>query len=341
MLHYVGLDVSSTSTSVCVVDDQGAIVRETSLVTEVGAIADYLFKLKLRFGHVGLEAGSTGEWLCDGLADVGLPAVAISAVHAHAVLKQKINKTDKNDARGIADIMRAGIFRAVHMKSARCQQLRDLLTARRLLLAKAVDLESAIAGILRGYGIRVASSRVKSFDATVHAAIAGSSHLKSIMGPLLTARAALRAQFSKLDRAVVRAAGADLVCRRLMTVPGVGPIVSVTYRTVIDTPARFPNSRMVAAHVGLTPRTRQSGKMDYRGRISRCGNKPLRAALYNAALVILMRSSKTFALRTWALEVAARRGRKKAAVALARRLCVVLHAMWKQGEDFRLGVEGA
>jgi transposase len=341
MLHYVGLDVSSTSTSICVVDDQGAIVRETSLITEVGAIADYLFKLKLRFGHVGLEAGSTGEWLCDGLAGLGLPAVAISAVHAHAVLKQKINKTDKNDARGIAEIMRAGIFKAVHMKSARCQQLRDLLTARRLLLTKAVDLEGAIAGILRTQGIRVASSRVKSFDATVRAAIGKSIPLRTIMIPLLTARAALRAQFSKLDRAVIRAAEGDPVCRRLMTTPGVGPIVSVTYRTVIDTPARFQSSRSVAAHIGLTPRTRQSGQMDRRGRISRRGNKALRTALYNAALVILMRSSKTFALKTWALEVAARRGRKKALVALARRLCVILHAMWKQGEDFRLGEEGA
>lgn len=338
--HYVGLDISAGSTSVCVMDETGAIVLEQAVATDVSAIATMLIQGRYDIDRLGLEAGSTGEWLCQGLASRGLPAIAINARYAHAVLRQTINKTDRNDARGLAEIMRVGIFRPVHMKSIESQQLRDLLTSRRLLQSKTVDLELGMAGLLRSRGVSVPRCVAKDFEGSVRAAIAGSKDLRAVIGPLLAVRKLLRAEFQKLDKAITAIAHRDPVCKRLMTVPGVGPIVSVTYRAVIDKPLRFTRSRDVAAHIGLTPMTRQSGTMDLRGRISKRGNKHLRSALYNAAQSILSRSRQTFPLKTWAMEVAGRRGARKARIALARRLCVILLVIWKSGEDFRLGVEG-
>ena len=341
MKHYAGLDISTDSTSICIVSETGAIVMEIAVPTNVAAIWAALTRLGAPLERVGLEAGSTGEWLTQGLVARGLPVIPISARHAHAVLKQTLNKTDRNDARGIAQLMRAGVYRSVHVKSVSSQHVRDLLAARRLLRSKCIDLELGMAGILRSRGVRVARSVAAAFESSVRAAIAGSAELRAVIGPLLAARNQLRAQFTKLDLAINAIARRDPVCRRLMTAPGIGPIVSLTFRAVIDKPFRFSRSRDVAAHIGLTPRTRQSGTMDWRGRISKLGDKQLRTALYNAAVVILGRTGKVFALKTWALEVAARRGVRKARVALARRLSVILLVMWKTGRDFRTGDEGA
>jgi transposase len=330
MALFVGLDVSVKETSVCVVDAEGQVLREARTATDPARIAGAIGGVEGEVRRVGLEAGPMAQWLTEGLLAAGLPVVCVETRHMAAALSAQRNKTDRNDARGIAHMMRMGWFRPVHVKTRASQEQRLLLASRRSLLEKLRALESELRGGLRTFGLRVGHASAGAFAERVRQLAAGRAALLAVVEPLLAARDALRAQLARLDRLVRDAAKADPACRLLMTAPGVGSIVALTF----DQPQRFASSRAVAAHVGLTPRSYASGETDWSGRISRRGDRLLRTMLYEAAHTALGHAPWS-SLKVWGLQVAKRRGLKKAVVAVARRLAVILHRMWTDGAPFR------
>lgn len=336
MSHFVGLDVSVKRTAVCVVDAQGQVTHRATVESAPGAIAACLLRLDCGFVRVGLEAGPLSPWLYAGLVEAGLPAVCVETRHMHAALSARINKTDRNDAEGIAQMMRVGLFKPVHVKTPASQHRRLLLTSRKLLQRKVYDIENELRGSLRNFGLKVGAVGAVGFERRVRELVADHPFIAAVVVPLLEARSAMRAQFAKLQKMLLDLVRADPVCRRLMTAPGVGPVVALTYRTCVDNPARFGRAKCVGAHYGLTPRLYQSGETARVGRISRCGDAMLRAALFEAALVVLTGSrGRWSALKAWGVAVAKRRGLREAIVAVARKLAIVLHRMWRDGTDFR------
>ena len=335
MEHYAGLDVSLELTSVCIVDAQGCIVREEKVASEPEELIRFLRASELPVARVGLEAGPLSQWLHAGLVSAGFEAVLLETRHVKAALSAMTVKTDRRDARGIAQLLRLGWYRPVHAKSASAQEVRSLLTARKLIQGKLLDVESGIRGVLRGFGLKVGAISRGRFEARILELVSGHAMLETVVGSMLNARTALQAEFSRLHRALLGLVRDDPVCRRLMSVPGVGAVVAITFRSGVDDPARFRRSRDVGPHFGLTPRKYQSGEIDVTGSISKVGDRMVRTALYEAASVMLTRTVRMSPLKSWAMGVARRRGAKKARVALARKLGVILHRMWVDGTDFR------
>jgi transposase len=341
MEHFAGLDVSVNETSICIVDETGRIVREVKVASEPDALLAVLTNPAYRFKRIGLEAGPLSQWLYSALGEAHLPVICVETRHMRAVLKAQINKTDRNDARGIAQMMRAGLYRPVHVKTLRSQKLRMLLTHRKLLQSKTIAIENELRGTLRNFGLKVGVAGAVKFEARIKELVADIPDLAGMVEPLLIVRRVLREQIAVLHRRLLAIVKDDEVCRRLMTIPGVGPVVALTYRTTIDVPARFRNSRAVGAVLGLTPCKYQSGESDSTGGISRCGDEMMRVMLYEAAQILLMRSTRWSWLKAWAMQIARRRGVKKAIVALARRLAVVMHRIWVDGTEFRWAREAA
>ena len=334
MDHFAGMDVSVKETSVCILDDAGKIVKEVKVASEPQALLKVLGNPAYRFKRIGLEAGPLSQWLFSALAEAELPVICVETRHMQAVLKAQINKTDRNDARGIAQMMRVGVYRPVHVKTLRSQKLRMLLTHRKLLQSKAIAIENDLRGTLGNFGLKVGMVGMVGFEARIQALVATIPDLAMLVEPLLVVRRALREQIVILHRRLLAIVRDDEVCRRLMTTPGVGPVVALTYRATVDVPARFRKSKSVGAVFGLTSSRHQSGEIDWSGRISRCGDEMMRVMLYEAAQSRL-RSKKWSWLKAWAMQIARRRGMKKAIVALARRLAVIMHRIWIDGTEFR------
>jgi len=334
MDHFAGLDVSVKDTSVCIVDDTGKIVREVKVASEPAALLTVLKNPAYHFKRIGLEAGPLSQWLFSALAEAELAVICVETRHMRAVLKAQINKTDRNDARGIAQMMRVGLYRPVHVKTLRSQKLRMLLTHRKLLQSKAIAIDNDLRGTLRNFGLKVGMVGTVRFEARIKKLVEDLPDLAALVEPLLVVRRTLREQFCILHRRLLAIVRDDEVCRRLMTTPGVGPVVSLTYRATVDVPARFRKSKSVGAVFGLTCAKYQSGEVDWSGRISRCGDEMMRVMLYEAAQS-MMRSKKWSWLKAWAMQIARCRGMKKAIVALARRLAVIMHRMWVDGTEFR------
>jgi transposase len=320
MAYFAGIDVSLDSSSVCVVDGSGKVVREAKVASEPDALVAWFYGLDLAMERIGMEAGPLSQWLHAGMRDKGLAIELLETRHVRTAFKTMPIKTDRKDARGIAQLMRMGWFRPVHCKSVPAQEMRALLTTRRLVLSKRLDLESGLRGILRGFGLKIGPVAPRALEARV--------------GALLGARSALITELKGLEQRLVALARDDARTRLLMSAPGVGVIVALTYVSAIDDPGRFKSSRAVGPHFGLTPKRYQSGETDVSGRISKVGDAGVRTALYEAANVILTRPVKGSTLKSWAARLAARAGMKKAKVALARKLAVVLHRMLTDGTPF-------
>jgi transposase len=335
MDHFAGLDVSVKETSLCIVDDTGRIVREVKVASEPEALLQVLMNPSYQFKRIGLEAGPLSQWLFSALAEAGLPVICVETRHMRAALKAQINKTDRNDARGIAQMMRVGLYRPVHVKTLRSQKLRMLLTHRKLLQSKAIAIDNDLRATLRNFGLKVGIVGRAKFEARIKALVEDLSDLTALVEPLLIVRRVLREQIGILHGRLLAIVRDDDVCRRLMTVPGVGPVVALTYRATVDVPARFRNSKAVGAVFGLTPSKHQSGEVERTGAISRCGDEMMRMMLYEAAQIMLVRSAKWSWLKAWAMKIARHRGMKKAIVALARRLAVIMHRIWVDGTEFR------
>jgi transposase len=316
-------------------------VREVKVASEPDALVAVLTDRAYHFKRIGLEAGPLSQWLFSALAEADLPVVCVETRHMRAVLKAQINKTDRNDARGIAQMIRVGLYRPVHVKTLRSQKLRMLLTHRKLLQSKAIAVDNDLRGTLRNFGLKVGMVVAARFEVRIRELVQGLPDLAVLVEPLLVVRRVLREQIAVLHRRLIAVVRDDEVCRRLMTVPGVGPVVALTYRATVDVPTRFRKSKSVGAVFGLTCSRDQSGERDRPGAISRCGDEMVRAMLYEAAQSMLVRSSRWSWLKAWAMQIARRRGMKRAIVALARRLAVILHRIWVDGTEFRWTREAA
>jgi transposase len=341
MENYAGLDVSLKETSLCIVDGAGKIICETKVASELEALVGYFSSLTIKIVRIGLEAGPVSQWLHAALTQAGFEVVLLETRHVKAALSAMTIKTDRRDARGIAQLLRMGWYRPVHCKTLLSQEVRAIITARKTLLGKLIDIELSMRGILRGFGLKIGAVTRKSFEIRVRELMADQSTLTAIMEGLLNARAMLVAEVAKLHRKLLKIARADGVCVRLMTVPGVGALTALTFKTAIDDPTRIAKSRDVGPLFGLTPGRYQSGETDIIGKITKVGDAVVRTALFEAAAVMLTRSTKKSRLKAWALNLVKRRGAKRAIVALARKLGVILHRMWVDGSEFRFAKEDA
>ena len=339
MEYYAGIDVSLEQSSVCVVDAAGRIVREAKVPSEPEALIGFFDQLGVVVVRIGLEAGPLSQWLYAGVTQAGLAMVLLETRQVKAALSAMVVKTDRKDARGIAQLLRMGWFRPVHCKSPPAQEVRALLVGRKLLQGKLLDVELSIRGILRGFGLKVGAISKGRFVARIRELVTGQAMLERVIEPMLRAREALRTEYHALHRAILGIVRDDAVCRRLMTVPGVGALVAITFTSAVDEPGRFARSRAVGAHFGLTPKKYQSGETDVTGGISKVGDAMVRNVLYEAANVMLTRTGRFSTLKRWAIDVAVRRGMKRAKVALARKLATVLHRMWVDETGFRFGKE--
>ena len=328
MDYYAGIDVSLEASSVCVVDGAGKMVREAKVASEPEALILFFRSLGLPLARIGLEAGPLSQWLYAGMKAAGVSVELLETRHVRDAFKAMPVKTDRKDARGIAQLMRLGWFRPVHCKSVPAQETRALLTARKLVQSKLYDVEMSLRGVLRGFGLKVGRTTPRLFAGRIVELTRGHPALAAIAKALLAVHEVLLREFNGFDKQVRKLARSDGRARLLMTAPGVGAIVALTYVSAIDDPARFSSSKRVGAHFGLTPKKYQSGETDVTGRISRIGDSGVRTVLYEAANVILTRPVKGGSLKSWAAKLARRAGMKKAKVALARKLAVILHRMW-------------
>jgi transposase len=342
MTYYAGLDVSLRTVNICVIDDQGEIFAETKLASDVQDIISYLDDLSIEIESVGLEAGTLTQYLTYGLQSAGFEVICMEARQVKAALSAMRNKTDKHDARGIAQVLRSGWYSRVHVKSMQSHHIRMLLSSRKAILSKCIDLENEVRGLFKIFGIKLPPKLGHgAFDAAVRGIIETDATLSHALLPLLDARLVLYHTFRVLDNRTRHLAHDDPVCVRLMSVPGVGFITALTFKAGVDDPLRFKRSRTVGAHFGLTPRRFQSGEMDNPGRISRCGDSDVRRTLYTAANALLTRSSRWSPLKAWGMKLAKTRGHRRAVIAVARKLAVILHRVWSDDTQFRWGTEGA
>jgi transposase len=332
---FVGLDVSLMETSICVVDRDGTIVEEGTVLSNPGSIADYLEDKTHDVTRVGLESGPTSTWLWHELKALGFPVICIDARHAKAALAMQVNKTDRNDAIGIARIMQTGWFREVQVKRLSCHEVRAALNSRALLVKMKRDVENQMRGILKNFGLIIGKVGRSAFPIRVRELLEERPILERAILPLLGLREQLKAEITEFDRMFLQMTRDNDTARRLTTVPGVGPITALTFISTIDDPARFRGSRSVGAYIGLTPKRYASGEIDRMGRISRCGDGMLRSYLYEAAGVLLTRVPKWSPIKAWGVRLAKRIGFKKAKVAVARKLAVIMHRMWCDGTDFQ------
>jgi transposase len=332
---FVGLDVSLKETSVCILDQDGTRVFEGKVASEPAAIVRLIRKRAPELARVGLESGPTSVWLTHALTAEGLPVVCLDARHAQAVLSVRPNKSDRSDARGLAEMVRVGWFKAVQVKSLASHERKALLIARHQLVDMRVRIDNQLRGILKTFGLVIGKCSRGQLGQRAQALSEGRPGIESIVASMVTVRDSLLEQIIVCDRAIRRLAKTDEAVRRLMTVPGVGPVVALAYIAVIDDPRRFPHSRDVGAYLGLTPKRYQSGEVDRAGRISKCGDGFARTCLYEAAGVLLTRVDRWSPLKAWGVRLMKRVGATKAKVAVARKLAVILHRMWIDGTEFR------
>lgn len=335
MDHYAGIDVSLKCSSVCVVDANGKIVREAKVASEPGALIDWFRSLGFDLARIGLEAGPLSQWLYAAMKKAGLAVELLETRHVSDAFKAMPVKSDRNDARNIAQLMRLGWFRPVHCKSMSAQEIRAMLTARKLVQSKLQDVENSLRGILRGFGLKVGKTTKRNFAARISELAAGHPALETIAAAMLAVHMVLVREFNSFQKRVQAMSLLDVNARLLMSTPAVGPVISLTYASAIDDPARFASSKRAGPLFGLTPKKYQSGETDYTGRISKNGDAAVREALYEAAHIILTKPIKGCAqLKSWAMRIARRAGMNKAKVALARKLAVIMLRMLKDKVPF-------
>jgi transposase len=327
---------------VCVVDANGKILREARVPSEPAALIAWFRASGFTAERIGLEAGPLSQWLFAAMREAGLAVELLETRHVRKAFEAMPVKSDRNDARGIAQLMRLGWFRPVHCKSMEAQEVRAMLTARKLVQSKLRDVENSLRGILRGFGLKVGKVTEREFAARINELVAGQAHLERIAGALLAVREILRKEFKAFEKQTGKMARSEPQARLLTSVPAVGPIVALTYASAIDDPGRFKSSKQAGAHFGLTPKKHQSGETDYTGRISKIGDASVRWALYEAAHIMLTKPVKGCSqLKSWAMRIAKRAGMSKAKVALARRLAVIMHRMLVTGTPFNAAAAAA
>jgi transposase len=335
MEQYVGLDVSLKDTSVCVVDQTGKVIWQGCCASTPEAIRRTIQSRASEAARIGLETGPLTTWLIHRLRAMGLPVICLDARHAKAALKMQVNKTDSNDALGLAQIVRTGWYREVTVKGWEAHRIRALIGARARLVDVQRTLANQIRGTLKTFGLLIGSAFGSRFPARVRELVGDNPQLSTIVEALLAVWETTRRQSEALARQIRTEARQRQECRLLMSIPGVGPINALSYVSTIEDPTRFRHSADVGAYLGLTPKRYQSGEIDRAGRISKCGDGLLRSYLFEAANVLLIKTQRWSALKAWGTRLAKRVGFKKAKVAVARKLAVIMHRMLITGETFR------
>jgi transposase len=335
MTIYAGLDVSDKTVHVCVVDDAGVVLQRDVVATDPEVLAKWLKRHCSVLVRVVLETGPLSTFLYHGLIERGVPVICICARHAKKALSARVNKSDANDAESLAQLCRTGWFKAVHMKAGATHIDRAALKIRAQLMTSRNSFANQLRGMLKLFGLRMGSVTTPGKRRErLHALFGQRPDLRPVFAPLIESIEALEAQLSKSSKLLDARAAADPVAARLMSVPGVGPITALTFKSAIEDPGRFAKSSDAGAYAGLAPRRNQSGERDYNGRISKAGDPMLRSALYEAANNLLVRVKRPFALQTWGRKLAETKGPKRARVAVARKLAALLHMLWRVETEF-------
>src|SRR3954467_191590 len=335
MEYFAGLDVSMSETHVCVVTQDGAVIHEVRVPSTPANIVTALKQVPL-CRRIVFETGRMAPMLYHGLRQLGLPVVCVESRQAYQALKLlATHKTDHNDARGLAHLARTGFFKPVHVKSLAAHAVRSLIIARKKLVGQRVTLENQIRGLAVVFGVRLPRALSSDFIRQALQASDGIPGLSAAMQSLVAASAAVLAAILAIDADIRRMVRASDVCQRLMTIPGVGQLTALAFTAAVDDPGRFRRSRDIGAYLGLVPRRHQSGEMDYTGSISKCGDRRVRTVLYEAANVMLTRYKGPLKLKDWAFAVARRSTMRKARIALARRLAIIMHSMLRHGTEFK------
>lgn len=338
MKHYIGLDVSMKRTFICVLNSQGKIVHEGSEKTDPHLIVDYFSKHNFKDIEVGFESGALSHYLITGFMERAIDPICMDARTLSPILALKINKTDKNDARGIAEALRSNLYTKVHCKPLESVERSILLTSRRALVNQQTQLKNTVRGLLKSYGIRLGSVGVKKFSSTVLKCLEKHEELVVVsITALLSAFDHLLYEIEKMNQKMLEIASKDKEVQHLMTIPGIGPVTALTYKTEIFDPARFKDSKSVGAYLGMTPTQYASGEVQRQGRISKCGSNELRSLLVEAGIVILTRSKKWSKLKAWGLKIMRKKGLKKAALAVGRKLSIIMHRMMIEKTEFIYG----
>lgn len=340
MEQFIGLDVSLKDTFISVREDSKRIWRG-KCPSDPKLIAEVIRKRAPETKRVVFETGPLSVWFYHALTAEGVPAICIDARHAKAALDMAPNKTDLNDADGLAHIGEVGFYREVRVKSFDSMLIRTLVAARTQMLKATTQMSNQIRGLMKTFGLVVPKGVGRVFEGHVRSLLASNAGLEQILLPVIEAWRSMRARTAELSKQLVASARASEKCQLLTSIPGVGAVTASSFVAAIEDPANFAKSRSVGAWLGLTTRRYQSGEVDYDGHISRRGDNHLRGLLYEAATVILTRTMADSALRTWGLKLKAKIGFKRAAVAVARKLAVIMHTMLKSGELFDRSVAAA
>ena len=336
--QYIGLDVSLKDTSISVRQDGNRIWRG-KCPSDPKLLAETIRKRAPLAKRVVFETGPLSVWFYHELSAEGLPAICIDARHAQKILNETLNKTDSNDADGLAHLAEVGFYKEVRVKSYDSMHVRTLIAARTQLLKIQTQISNQIRGLMRTFGLIIPKGAGRVFEENVRSLLADNIGLKRILLPVLEAWRGMRAQAAELSKQLMAAARKSEQCQILISVPGVGVVTACAFAAAIEDPDNFAKSRSVGAWIGLTTKRYQSGEVDYNGHISRRGDNHLRGLLYEAATVILTRSTAESALRIWGLKLREKIGFKRAAVAVARKLAVIMHSMLKTGELFNRSIE--
>lgn len=336
MKYYAGLDIAMKETFVCILNEEGQKIYESKSATDPQLIYKELAKSNVKLEKVGLETGSLSHYLTKALQDLGLKAICIDARKMAAILSVTINKTDRNDARGIADAMRCNHYKEVHVRDINDHSTAILLKSRATLIQSRTALKNTVRGYLKAYGIRLGDVSHKKFPKVVreHYANLLSEAQKGIEG-ILNSFEAINKEILTLEEDLKEICKQDKEVQLLMTAPGVGMIVALTYKTDLGDPTRFKKSDSVGAYYGMTPRQYSSGENIKQGRISRCGAREVRTLLAEAAVVLLTRNQSWSSLKVWGLKLMKKYGLKKASMAVGRKLAVIMHRMLLTGESFK------
>jgi transposase len=344
MKYYAGLDVSNIETSICIVDQDNNIVKEAKVLSDPESINRYLKKTNLQFEKIGLEAGALSHWLVTGLRKQEWNVICIDSRFMAAILSLSINKTDRNDARAIANAIRCNNYREVHIKSVESIKMNCLLTARKALVHQHIHLNGTIRGILKTFGIKLpkgkksireAIKEATSFDTFTPEEHKISSHVDwSVIETLIVCCEKIEEQLVVLEKKLSLLTKHDQVIQRLLTHPGVGLITAATYKAEIDDPKRFKKSRSVGAYFGMTPRQFSSGETVKQGHVSKNGSSEVRSLLHEAGVVLITRTKAKSKLKNWGLKKKQKMKTQKAAMAVGRKIAINLHQMWVHDRNF-------
>lgn len=339
MKYYTGLDVSMKTTSICIINQDGKIVFEKEVETDPQDISNAIIKSKFQVENIAVESGSITSWLVRELKLYGLPIICIDSRKMSKVLSININKTDKNDARLIAEALRCNFYSEVHQKSEGQTNLGIALGARRTLINLKTTIRNTIRGHLKAFGIRLgAFGNDIKFIEKVEDCVKGKSEIVSTaISALLISLDSLSTQIVALDKEIEKLAKEHEDIKLLKTVPGVGNITALTYLTYLGDPTRFKSSRAVGAYFGLTPRQYSSGETVHQGRISKCGNTEVRSMLAEAATSALCRTKSFSRVKAWGFRIKKKKGHKKAAIAVARKYSIIMHRMLVTRKPFEYG----